>query len=157
MSAPVISAVVPPVLPRQRIAEGDSASPSLGRQSLPLPSLIPGRASRLIYGLAAVDDRGRVADRIVMRALGWQAGLRLAIAEAGGVLTVRADPHGTCAVTGQGYLRLPAVLRHRCALAAGDRVLLAADPAQSRLTVYPPAALDQALAQPADTTGGEPA
>jgi hypothetical protein len=124
---------------------------------LPLPSLIPARTTRLIYGLAAVDDRGRLADRIVMRALGWQAGIRLTIAETGGVLTVRADPHGTCAVTGQGYLRLPAVLRHRCALGAGDRVLLAADPDHSRLTVYSPAALDHALPQPADTAGGEPA
>jgi hypothetical protein len=79
--------------------------------------LIPGRTSRLVYGLAALDDRGRVADRVVLRALGWSAGLRLAIEETGGALTVRTDPHGNHQVTGQGHLRLPAPLRHRYSLA----------------------------------------
>jgi hypothetical protein len=40
---------------------------------------------------------------------------------------------------------------------AGDRVLLAADPDRSHLTVYPPAVLDHALARHADQTGGQPA
>ena len=150
VSASTISSVVPPVLPRSggRVASGDPAVFSLVRGPLPLPSLISRRTSHLVYGLAAHDDRGRVADLFVMRALGWRAGLRLTINETGGVLTVRTDPHGDYQVTGQGYLRLPAALRHRCALAAGDRVLLAADPDRSRLAVYPPAALDHALARP---------
>jgi hypothetical protein len=63
---------------------------------LPLPSLICRRTSSLIYGLAAVDDdRGRVADRVVMRALGWPAGQRLTIHETGGVLIAHTDPNGT--------------------------------------------------------------
>ncbi|WP_281369059.1 hypothetical protein [Phytohabitans rumicis] len=41
------------------------------------------------------------------------------------------------AVTGLGHVRLPAVVRHRCDLAGGDRVLLAADRAQGRLVVHP--------------------
>ena len=73
-----------------------------------------------------------------MRALGRHAGLRLAIDETGGVLTVHTDPRGDYQVTGQGHLRLPAPLRHRCGLLAGDRVLLAADPDRSRLAVYRP-------------------
>lgn len=159
MSAPAISPVVPPLLPRSsgRVAAGGSSGLSLVRAPLPLPSLISRRTSRLVYGLAALDDRGRVADRVVMRALAWHARQRLAIEETGGVLTVRPDPDGDQQVTGQGHLRLPAALRHRCALAAGDRVLLAADPGRSRLAVYPPAALDTALAQPTDPVGGEPA
>ncbi|MGH4011628.1 MAG: AbrB/MazE/SpoVT family DNA-binding domain-containing protein [Pseudonocardiaceae bacterium] len=99
-----------------------------------------------------------VADRVVMRALGWSAGLRLDIHEMAGVLTVFTDPEGIYQVTSQGNLRLPAPLRHRCGLVAGDRVLLAADPDLSRLAVYPPAALDSLLPQQStDTTGGEPA
>jgi hypothetical protein len=158
VSASAISSVVPAVLPSSggRVAAGESTGISLVRGRLPLPSLIPHRTSSLVYGLAALDDRGRVADRVVMRALGWRAGLRLVIAETGGVLTVRADSHGDSHVTGQGYLRLPAPLRNRCGLAAGDRVLLAADPDRFRLAIYPPAALDRAC-QPADTAGGEPA
>jgi hypothetical protein len=154
----VINSVVPAVLPRSggRVAAGDSAVVSLVRGPLPLPSLISGRTSSLVYGLAALDDRGRVADRVVMRALSWSAGQRLTIQETGGVLTVHTDPNGDYQVTGQGHLRLPAPLRHRCRLAAGDRVLLAANPVRSRLTVYPPAALDHALARCADPAAGEP-
>jgi len=157
VTASVITSVVPALLPRSgQVAAGGAAPRSLVRGPLPLPSLISRRTSNVVYGLAALDDRGRVADRVVMRALGWRAGLRLAIEEIGGVLTVHTEPHGDHQVTGQGHLRLPAPLRHRCALAAGDRVLLAADPDRALLTIYPPAALDNALAQPADTPGGEP-
>ncbi len=93
-----------------------------------------------------------------MRVLGWPAGLCLDIHETGGVLAVLTDPNGVYQVTSQGHLRLPAPLRHRCGLAAGDRVLLAADPERSRLAVYPPAALDTLLSrQSTETTGGEPA
>jgi len=92
-----------------------------------------------------------------MRALGWSAGLRLAIRETGGVLIVRDDPDGGYQITSQGHLRLPAPLRHRCGLHAGDRVLLAADPHRSRLDIYPPAALDSLITPPDDPSGGKPA
>jgi hypothetical protein len=155
----VIAPVVPPLLP----ASGWAAAPSVrtlvrGPLPLPLPTLIPRRRSTVVYGLSAVDDRGRVADRVIMRALGWSAGLRLDIRVAAGVLTVFTDPEGVYQVTNQGHLRLPAPLRHRCGLKAGVRVLLAADPQRSRLAIYPPAALDTLLPQQStDTTGGESA
>lgn len=152
----MITSVVPPLLPRSGGQAVTGVIPP-DREPLPLPSLISPRSSSVVYGLAAVDARGRVADLMVMRALGWVAGLRLAIDEAGGVLIVCPDHHGDCQVTGQGYLRLPAALRHRCGLVAGDRVLLAADAVRCLLVIYPPAALDHALAQSTNTTGGEPA
>jgi bifunctional DNA-binding transcriptional regulator/antitoxin component of YhaV-PrlF toxin-antitoxin module len=99
----------------------------------------------VVYGASAVDDRGRVVDRVVLRALGWSPGHRLDIREAGGMLSVVADPTGSHQVTAQGHLRIPAEIRHRCGLATGDRVLLAADPGRSHLAIYPPAALDKAL------------
>lgn len=153
----MIAPVVPPVL----ATSGWAATPSVAtlvRGPLSLPALVPRRTSTVVYGLSALDDRGRVADRVVMRALGWSAGLRLDIGETAGVLTVATDPDGGYQVTNQGHLRLPAPLRHRCGLQAGDRVLLAADPQRSRLAVYPPAVLDTLLPQQfTDTTGGEPA
>jgi bifunctional DNA-binding transcriptional regulator/antitoxin component of YhaV-PrlF toxin-antitoxin module len=48
-------------------------------------------------------------------------------------------------VTAQGYLRLPARIRRRCGLWPGDRVLLAADPSELLLRVYPPSTLDKIL------------
>jgi hypothetical protein len=111
--------------------------------------LVPCRTTALIYGLSALDDRGRLADRTIMQALGWSAGLRLEISETRGLLVIRPHDHGEFHVTGQGHLRVPAPLRHRCGLKTGDRALLAADPRQGQLVVYPPAALDALIAQQA--------
>lgn len=163
MSAGVVavSAVISPVVPALLPCSGDRTVGDLGvgslvRGPLPLPSLITARTSAIVYGLSAIDDRGRVADRVVMRALGWSPGLRLAIGELGGVLTVRTAADGDYQITSHGHLRLPAALRHRCALHAGDRVLLAADPHRCRLAIYPPAALDSLITPPNDPVGGEP-
>jgi bifunctional DNA-binding transcriptional regulator/antitoxin component of YhaV-PrlF toxin-antitoxin module len=43
------------------------------------------------------------------------------------------------------YLVIPAALRRRCGLRAGDRVLLAVFPAQDALAAYSFAVVDQAL------------
>jgi len=107
--------------------------------------------------MTTLDCHGRIADRAILQALGWPAGHRLNIHETAGTLTVVSDPHGDTQVTGQGHLRITAALRHRCALGTGDRVLLIADPNRSQLAIYPPAALDAALAQqPTTPHGGEP-
>lgn len=82
-----------------------------------------------------------------MRALGWDPGLTLDIAEAGRTLIVRADPAGAFRTTSNhGHLILPARVRSRCGLRIGDRALLAADPDKQELLVCPPAALDAMLA-----------
>jgi len=61
-------------------------------------------------------------------------------------------------VTRDGHVRLPAEVRHRCGLATGDRVLMAADPRSGQLVIYPPATVDAMLARhAADATGGETA
>ncbi|MFI7645198.1 AbrB/MazE/SpoVT family DNA-binding domain-containing protein [Micromonospora sp. NPDC049460] len=114
---------------------------------MPLPRLVARRAASTVYGLVTLDSRGRVADRTAMRALGWAPGRRLDIREHRGLIIVAADQQGVFAVTKEGHLRLPAVVRHWCGLTAGDRVFLAADPDASRLVVHPPAALDAMIAQ----------
>lgn len=149
----IIGPVVPPVLSPHRPVAGGEPSPA--RRTVPLPTLIAQRTSPIVYGLAALDCHGRIADRTVMHALRWSAGLRLHVCEHQGVLTASPDPSGPVAVVRPGHFRLPAPLRHRCSLKTGDRVLLAADPAQSRLTIYPPATLDNLLPSPDTTAGGE--
>lgn len=128
-----------------------------GQRPLPVSRLAVTRLRSTVYGLAAVDDRGRVADHTVVRALGWGSGIRLEIREIGGLVLVRADRQGVFSMTGQGHLRLPAMVRHWCGLVPGDRVLLAADPDQRLLVVHPPAALDAMVSQfHADVLGGGP-
>jgi len=114
---------------------------------LPVPRLAALRDRSMVYGTAAVDCNGRVAEATVIGALGWAPGTRLNICESGGLVLVTADRQGVFAMTSQGHLRLPATVRHWCGLAAGDRVLLAADPAQGLLVVHPPAALDVMIVQ----------
>jgi hypothetical protein len=153
----VTAAVITPVVPPPTTAlgrgpgSGGTAGTVLRRAALPLPGLSPASAQAdprpgKVYGLSAVDDRGRLADRAVWRALGWTPGTRLQIRVAGGLVVVDADPGGAFAVTRQGHVRLPATVRHWCGLAGGDRLLLAADPALGRLVVYPPEALDRVTA-----------
>ncbi|MGW4589769.1 AbrB/MazE/SpoVT family DNA-binding domain-containing protein [Amycolatopsis thermoflava] len=116
------------------------------------------RTSSVVYGMAAVDCRGRVADRTVLTALSWTPGTRLDIREAHGLLLIHHDDHGMFGVTKQGHVRLPATVRHRCALVPGDRVLLTALPELDLLIVHPPAALDDLLApRHTEVLGGDPA
>ncbi|RSM59365.1 hypothetical protein DMH03_25560 [Amycolatopsis sp. WAC 01376] len=108
--------------------------------------------------MAAVDCRGRVADRTVFAALGWVAGTPLAISVTHGTLVIGTDPSGVFGMTSQGHLRLPAHVRHCCELGSGDRVLLAAYPDRELLLVHPPMVLDLLLADcHATLLGGDPA
>jgi hypothetical protein len=156
-AADVIAPVVLPPLRAGSSATTHGEAPTLAREPLPLPERPPQRTSTVVYGASAVDDRGRVTDRAVLRALGWTVGCRLDIHETAGSLTVVPTPDGPHRVSGQGHLRIPAILRRRCGLTTGDRVLMAADPTRDRLAIYPPAALDKALAAPSPAgEGGEP-
>lgn len=148
-----IRPVVPGTTPR-------NAAGGHGRvvgQPLPLitvPAPRPRRRSTVLYGMAAVDDRGRVADRHILSALNWDTGIRLSMREHDGLLVVAADPHGVFTLTKQGYLRLPAAARRAADLSAGDRVFLIADVDRQTVTVFPPIALDE-LVLPV-LAGGDP-
>src|SRR5262249_2956031 len=87
-----------------------------------------------------------VADHMIMQAMGWRAGIALTIRVTTGVIVVTVGDGGY-GVTRQGHLRLPATVRRTCRIEPGDRVLLAADPAEGVVIVHPPASLDRALAQ----------
>jgi hypothetical protein len=135
-----------PIVPET--APGKAADTSIRAAGQPLP-LIAVRASRpprltnVLYRMAAVDHRGRVADRHVTAVLDWDAGTRLNIREHHGLLVVTADPHGVFKPTREGYLRLPADARRAAGLSSGDRVLLTAHVDRQSVTVFPPVALDQ--------------
>jgi AbrB family looped-hinge helix DNA binding protein len=60
-------------------------------------------------------------------------------------MTARRDPGGMVTVPTKPYIVIPAALRRRCGLRAGDHVLLAAVPGEDLLAAYSLAAVDQAM------------
>lgn len=134
-----------PIVPDTTSEKTPGTSTRTAGQPLPLiavPVSRPLRLTNVLYRMAAVDQRGRVADRHVTAALEWNAGTRLSIREHDGLLVVAAEPHGLFQPTKQGYLRLPADARRRAGVSSGDRVLLAAHLDRRTVTVFPPVALD---------------
>ncbi|SER07531.1 hypothetical protein SAMN05216188_107303 [Lentzea xinjiangensis] len=135
-----------PIVPDTAPGNTRGASARIAGQPLPLiavPVSPPQRLSNVLYSVATVDERGRVADRQMTAALNWTAATRLSIREHDGLLAVAADPHGVFKLTRQGHVRLPADARRAAHLGTGDRVLLVAHLDQQTVTVFPPGALDQ--------------
>ena len=98
-----------------------------------------------VYGSGRIDSSGRVTDQAVSCALGWCEGDRLTLTASPGVVTARRDPGGVVCVPARACLAIPAVLRRRCGLRPGDRVLLAAVPGREVLAAYSFAVVDRAL------------
>jgi AbrB family looped-hinge helix DNA binding protein len=109
--------------------------------------------------MAAMDVHGRLSDRSVLDALAWVSGTTVGVDVEDGLVGAAAvvTIGGTGRITAAGQFRLPAAVRHRLGLRAGDRVLLAAHPAAARLVCYPPATLDAVLARFGTATAGNPA
>jgi bifunctional DNA-binding transcriptional regulator/antitoxin component of YhaV-PrlF toxin-antitoxin module len=116
---------------------------------------VPAVPDDVVYGTGRIDESGRVADRSMTGALGWRPGDRLTFTAAAGVVIARRDPAGLVIMPAKPYLVIPAALRRRCGLRAGDHVLLAASPAQDTLTAYSFAVVDQALRAHVPVPGGE--
>ena len=122
------------------------AGPVVARRTLPVASVPTRRSDTIVYGMATLDSRGRVADHLILASLNWSPGTRLDIHEAHGVLIISATPTGVFAINKQGHLHLPAGVRRRCGLATADRVLLSAHRESGALMIHPPATLDAVFA-----------
>jgi hypothetical protein len=155
--AVVTGPILPPIIPAAHPAAHPVAGPAgAARRPPPLPVLPPGVApTATVYVLSAIDRSGRLADRSILRVLGWPPGLRLDIREGGGVIAACAAADGASGVDHRGFLYLPLTVRRWCRLAAGDRLLLAADPVTGVLVGYPVPVLDALLAAARTAGGGE--
>jgi hypothetical protein len=146
MSDRIVSALIPPKASR----DGGSRQAGRARQrSLRVtpPRLAPVRERSSVYGVSAVDDRGRIMAQHVLGCLGWPPGTRLAVHEQGGLVVATPDENASVRLTAAGHLRLPAPLRHWCGLEAGSRVFLVADADRQRLVLHPPASLDAMISR----------
>ena len=107
----------------------------------------------VVYGFGRIDASGRVADRATIAALGWRGGDPVTVTAEGGVMIARRDPSGMVTVPTRPYVVIPAALRSRCGLRAGDHVLLAASPGEDMLAAYSFAVVDQAMRAHAPVPG----
>jgi len=151
MTTPLIAPLIPP---RVRPGGREHGRPGTARR-LPLAAApdVPAVPDDVVYGTGRIDQSGRVADRAMTSALGWQPGDRLTLTAAAGVVIARRDPDGMITMPARPYLVIPAALRRRCGLRPGDRVLLAVFPARDSLAAYSFAVVDQALRAHAPAPG----
>jgi AbrB family looped-hinge helix DNA binding protein len=106
---------------------------------------VPSLPEDTLYGIGRIDASGRIADQSVITAMGWRGGDLLTLTADAGVVTARRDPGGMVAIPRRGYIAIPAALRLRCGLKPGDRVLVAATPADETLTAYSLAVVHEAI------------
>jgi hypothetical protein len=113
---------------------------------LPLaPLFAPMPEPSLYCAVTPIDDRGRLADRSPIRALGWPPGQPITISVVQDTVVVSSGSPGTESITRQGHLRLPAHVRHFCRITPGDRLLLAAAPGPGVLMGYTTPSLESIL------------
>ncbi|MEV0109989.1 hypothetical protein AB0H42_27130 [Nocardia sp. NPDC050799] len=115
--------------------------------ALPMATLEEPVRSRAIHSIRPVDTNGRVVDKAIVGALNWHPGDLLSWRVTGGLVLITRPGHGRRGVTKYGHLSLPAAVRHSAGIRIHDRVLLAADPDQALLVVYPADVLDDILAR----------
>lgn len=127
--------LIAPVIPSSNrpAARGRTESGSTRRPPLAVPPADRPAPYQARYGIGRIDASGRVSDRAVICALGWRRGDRLTLTADAGVVVARRDDGGISALPPREYLVIPAVLRRRCGLRAGDLVLLAAVPGEDAL------------------------
>jgi hypothetical protein len=151
MTAQLIAPLIPPrALPGGRALGRPGTARRLPMVAAPEVPAVP---DDVLYGVGRIDESGRVADRAMTSALDWRPGDRLTLTAAAGVVIARRDPGGQVTMPAKPYIVIPAVLRRRCGLRPGDRVLLAVFLDQGTLAAYSLAVVDQALRAHAPVPG----
>ena len=141
---------VAPVIPSSGTGAARRGRGAAAQRAIPLPLAgsppgCPAAPGHVVYGIGRIDTSGRVADRAITSVLGWCTGDRLNLTAEAGVVIARRDAGGMVTMPARARIMIPAPLRRRCGLRAGDPVLLAAVPGEDTLAAYSFAVVDQAL------------
>ncbi|KZM75466.1 hypothetical protein AWN90_18980 [Nocardia terpenica] len=104
-----------------------------------------GAMNRFEYSVAVICCHGQVGDRAAVKRLGWLPEQPISLTVAGRTAVAFEHSDGGFRVDHDGHLRLPAVIRHRCGIEPGDRLLIAASVPGRLLLIYPLVVIDQAL------------
>jgi len=125
-------------------------SPASPEPLRPLPLAELHRVSRdttMLYGVGRVDASGRVSNRDIVRALGWQPGDKLEVIPAPGGIVIFSSAHGLLSVPFKSHIVIPAAARRLHNIKAGDHVLLAAAPEYGIVIVHTRQAMNEMLAR----------
>lgn len=127
-------------------------------QVRPLPMAkvrqLPHDAS-VLYGIGRIDASGRISERHIVRALGWQPGQRLDIALLARGITIRSSPNGSIVLPRTQRLVVPLAARRHCGITSGDYLLLAALPEHGIVIIHTTKVLDDMLIHHHTTTPAE--
>ncbi|MFD0364760.1 hypothetical protein ACFQZZ_25235 [Nocardia sp. GCM10030253] len=99
------------------------------------------------WSTATVDQHGRLSDRSTIRKLEWQPGQSISITPHEQSAVVHTADNGRWRIGSNGYLYLPAAIRHDCNIEPCSRVLIVASLSYRQLVVYPTTLVAIALAE----------
>jgi len=105
------------------------------------------RDTTMLYDVGRVDASGRVANRDIVHALGWQPGDKLAVAAALSAIVILRSPDGLFSVPRKPCIVIPAAARLQHGIGPGDHVLLAAAPEYGIVVVHTRQAMNDMLAR----------
>jgi bifunctional DNA-binding transcriptional regulator/antitoxin component of YhaV-PrlF toxin-antitoxin module len=100
----------------------------------------------LLVGAARVDRSGRIHERAVLHALGWEPGHELELDTAHDMIAIASVHGGRHRVDDRGALALPAAARRMCGITISRPVILLAAVHQQILVVHPAATVAGLLA-----------
>lgn len=130
----------------------DVTTPRPTPRPAPMPSLpVPGpphlpAPDTLLLGIARLDRSGRVHERTLFRALGWEPGRELAIDTVDDMIVVSSVSGGAHHVDDRGALALPAAARRMSGIAIGPPVVLVADVPEQTVLIHPAITVTRLLA-----------
>ncbi len=125
----MIAALIPTPLPR-------TCPPRPPLPQLPAPRTGPDQAGAHL-DVSRLDPSGRISARPLLHRLGWPPGHRIQFNVANGAITAIPSPAARHTIGATGLLAVPAAIRQLCHLAAGDMVVLLADPGRDLLLIHP--------------------
>jgi hypothetical protein len=130
----------------------DVTTPRPTPRPAPMPSLpAPGPPrmpvpETLLLDTARLDRSGRVHERTLFRALGWEAGHELTIDTVDNVIVIRSVSGGRHRIDDRNLLALPATARRMCGITVGPPVVLVADVSEQTVLIHPAITVTRLLA-----------
>jgi hypothetical protein len=91
----------------------------------------------LLLGIARLDRSGRVHERTLFRAVGWEPGHELAIDTVEDVIVIRSLAGGGHHMDDRRALALPVAARRMCGIAIGPPVVLVAAVPEQTVLIHP--------------------